>query len=397
MKMHDGMSKKLEMKREVIEQLNAKLRSQRPDAVRSRAEILDMGLKQFHLGYDIIQAVFFRPELRTTGKSKQAHYFVLPDLATEAKKQQEPIAAVLRLAVPAVSSANSQVSDNAVFIPATDPSFLKWGEYDTIHKIISSRNFFPVYISGASGNGKTMMVEQACANLKREYIRVQVSPETDEDDLIGGFRLLDGQTVFAKGPVVHAMEQGCILLIDEIDRGSMKIVCLLGVLEGKPIRIKKTGEIITPKPGFNVIATANTRGKGSQDGKYAAASIMDDALLERFSAAIEQTYAPEAIEKKILIKHMEKYNAVDEDFATKLVSWSSVIRKTFENGAVEDIISTRRLCHIAHSFSMFNNRTAAITMAVTKFDENTKNAFLDLYTKIDQMIGENTVLENNKI
>ena len=191
-----------------------------------------------------------------------------------------------------LACAVSSVSNDEIFIPENDHTFVKWGEYKTIQRVIESRMFFPLYISGMSGNGKTMMVEQACAKLKREYIRVQISPETDEDDLIGGFRLVNGETVFQKGPVVKAMERGCILLIDELDRGSNKIMCLQGVLEGKPILIKKVGEVVTPAQGFNVIATANTKGRGSDDGRYSAANIIDEAFIERFVATIDQPYPP---------------------------------------------------------------------------------------------------------
>ena len=273
------------------------------------------------------------------------------------------------------------------YIPVEDPTYVRWGEYDDVAEIIASRSFYPIYIAGLSGNGKTMMVEQACAAAKREYIRVQISPETDEDDLIGGFRLLNGETVFAKGPVVKAMERGAILLIDEIDRATNKIMCLQGVLEGKPIMIKKTGEVIRPALGFNVIATANTKGKGSDDGRFVSATIIDEAFLERFVATIEQPYPTRGIELKIVQKHMEKFDARDEDFADKLVTWSEVIRKTFEDDGVDELISTRRLCHIVHTFSIFKNRVKAIDMCISRFDADTKTAFKDLYTKIDPSIN----------
>ena len=280
----------------------------------------------------------------------------------------------------------STMNDDA-YIPEVDSTFVRWGEYDTVLKAIASKLFYPIYISGMSGNGKTMMVEQACAKLNREYIRVQISPETDEDDLIGGFRLLGGETVFCKGPVLKAMELGCILLIDEIDRGSNKIMCMQGILEGKPVLVKKTGQIVHPAPGFNVIATANTKGHGSDDGRFAAASIIDEAFLERFVATIEQPYATQAIERKIVGKHMEKFGKVDEDFADKLVAWSTVIRKTFESEAIEDVISTRRLCHIAQTFAIFGDRARSIQLCTARFDADTRNAFLDLYSKIDASVA----------
>ena len=270
-----------------------------------------------------------------------------------------------------------------VYIPSVDPTYVAWGEYATILTAVQSRAFFPIYISGMSGNGKTMMVEQACAKAKREYVRVQISPETDETDLIGGFRLIDGETVFYKGPVVKAMERGAVLLIDELDRGSNKILCLQGVLEGKPILLKKIGQIINPAPGFNVIATANTKGRGSEDGRYAAASIIDEAFIERFVATIDQPFPNDKIEKNIVLKHMSAYGVKDTEFADKLVAWSQVIRKTFENDGVEEIISTRRLCHIVKAFSIFPDRSRAIAMCIARFDEDTKAAFIDLYSKID--------------
>jgi hypothetical protein len=277
----------------------------------------------------------------------------------------------------------SSVSNDDVYIPAVDHNFVRWGEYSNIQRIIESRMFFPVYISGMSGNGKTMMVEQACAKLKREYIRVQISPETDEDDLIGGFRLINGETVFQKGPVIKAMERGCILLIDELDRGSNKIMCLQGVLEGKPILIKKIGQVVSPAQGFNVIATANTKGRGSDDGRYSAANIIDEAFIERFVATIDQPYPNFKVERNIISKYIEFFNIDDNEFADKLVSWSSVIRKTYDAEGIDELISTRRLCHIVKAYSIFGDRLTAISMCIARFEKETREAFLDLYTKID--------------
>ena len=264
-----------------------------------------------------------------------------------------------------------------------DPTFVPWGSYTDIVKIIKNDSFFPVYISGLSGNGKTFMVEQACAKLNKEFIRVQINPETDEDDLLGGFRLINGETVFAKGPVLKAMENGAVLLLDEIDRATNKIMCLQGILEGKPVLVKKTGETITPKAGFNVIATANTKGKGSDDGRFTAASIIDEAFLERFTIAIDQKFPNVAVEKKILINHMNKFGAEDNDFVEQLVNWADIIRKTFYDEGVDEVISTRRLCHIIQTYSIFGNRTKAIDLCISRFDEDTKEAFLDLYSKVD--------------
>jgi len=282
-----------------------------------------------------------------------------------------------------VMTAVQSVTNDEVYVPSADSTYVSWGNFKDIKTIIDSGMFYPTFITGLSGNGKTMMVEQACAKSKREYVRVQITPETDEDDLIGGFRLISGETVFQKGPVIKAMEAGAILLIDEVDRSSNRLMALQGVLEGKPVMIKKTGELITPAPGFNVIATANTKGQGSEDGKFVAATIIDEAFLERFSITVEQPYPSLAIEKKILLNHMDKFGAVDTDFADKLTTWSEIIRKTYADGGVEDIISTRRLCHIAQTFAIFNDRARSIELCVNRFDEDTKSAFLDLYSKID--------------
>jgi len=264
-----------------------------------------------------------------------------------------------------------------------DKTFVPWGAFSDIVKIVKSNMFYPTYISGLSGNGKTFMVEQACAKVGKEFIRVQINPETDEDDLLGGFRLINGETVFSKGPVLKAMENGAILLLDEIDRATNKIMCLQGILEGKPVLVKKTGEVVTPAEGFNVIATANTKGKGSEDGRFTAASIIDDAFLERFTISVDQQFPSLNIEKKIVLKHMAKFDAIDSDFAEKLVVWADIIRKTFYDDGVDEVISTRRLCHIVQTFSIFNKRDKAIDLCISRFDNDTKEAFLDLYSKVD--------------
>jgi MoxR-like ATPase len=286
------------------------------------------------------------------------------------------------VAVATVAKVKSTSSDE-VYVPAKDDTFVKWGYFNDVKTIVQSKMFYPMYIAGLSGNGKTMMSEQVCATLNREYVRVQITPETDEDDLIGGFRLLNGETVFAKGPVIKAMEAGAVLVIDEIDRGSNKLMCLQGVLEGKPIMIKKTGEIVYPAPGFNVIATANTKGKGDDNGRFISATIIDEAFLERFPITLEQPYPSEAIEKKIVVNHMQKFGVDDIDFAQKLVTWGQAIRKTFEDGGVDELISTRRLCHIVQNFSIFKNRMKAVELCINRFDTDTRAAFLDLYEKMD--------------
>ena len=285
--------------------------------------------------------------------------------------------------VPATAAQMQSITSDEKTYARVDPTFVPWGSFKDVTQIIKSQMFYPTYVSGLSGNGKTFMIEQACAKLGKEFIRVQINPETDEDDLLGGFRLINGETVFAKGPVLKAMESGAILLLDEIDRATNKIMCLQGILEGKPVLVKKTGETISPAKGFNVFATANTKGKGSDDGRFTAASILDDAFLERFTISIDMQFPGLAIEKKILSKHMVKFDVEDIEFVTKLVTWADIIRKTFYDDGVDEVISTRRLCHIVQTFSIFNDRMKSIDLCVSRFDEDTKIAFLDLYTKVD--------------
>ena len=289
---------------------------------------------------------------------------------------------------PQVPTNVQSIMNDEIFIPSVDQYFVQWGHFSDIKAIIASNSFYPTYVTGLSGNGKTMMIEQACAKAGKHYIRVQITPETDEDDLIGGFRLVNGETVFAEGPVIKAMKQGALLLIDELDRGSNKIMCLQGVLEGKPVLIKKTGEVVTPASGFNVMATANTKGKGSEDGRFIAANIIDEAFLERFTITMEQPYPTSGTEKRIIVKHMEKFNKKDTEFAELLTIWSETIRKTFEDGGVDDLVSTRRLCHIVQTYSIFGDRNKAIELCVNRFDQDTKEAFIDLYQKVDGTASE---------
>jgi MoxR-like ATPase len=275
-------------------------------------------------------------------------------------------------------------------VPAKDKHYVAFGEFKMIEKIVSSGKFFPVFISGHSGNGKTFMVEQVCAKVKRPMIRVQMSRETDEDDLIGGFRLINGETKFMKGPVLQAMQMGALLLIDEADRADPgKAMCLQGILEGKPYYMKKTGEIVEAAHGFNVIVTANTKGRGSDDGRYVAATMLDDAWLERFPITIEQEYPNANVEKRILTNYLSDDTITEDDksFINHLVVWSEIIRKTFTEGAIDELISTRRLVHIAQTYRMIGDRQKAIRLCINRFDEETKTAFLDLYTKVDPTIN----------
>ena len=280
-------------------------------------------------------------------------------------------------------------------VPSTFEGFVPWGHFKDIKQIVKSGLFYPIFVTGLSGNGKTLMIEQVHADMNKELIRVNITIETDEDDLLGGFRLVNGETKFVPGPVIEAMEKGCTLLLDECDLGSNKLMCLQPVLEGKGVYLKKVNKWITPKEGFNVMATANTKGKGSEDGRFIGTNILNEAFLERFAVTIEQPYAAAAVEKKIVLGSMKKYGTVDEDFATNLVTWSEVIRKTFYDGGVDELISTRRLDHIVKAFAIFKDKMKSIEMCVARFDDDTKESFMDLYTKIDA--GVNPLEETTEI
>ena len=268
-------------------------------------------------------------------------------------------------------------------IPDKDDTFVKFGNFNDIKKIIQSRIFYPAFITGLSGNGKTFSVEQACSQLNRELIRVNITIETDEDDLIGGFRLVNGETVWHNGPVVEALERGAVLLLDEIDLASNKILCLQSILEGKGVFLKKIGCFVKPAAGFNVIATANTKGKGSDDGRFIGTNVLNEAFLERFPVTFEQSYPAPATEQKILEGIALDLGVEDRDFCKRLVDWADIIRKTFYDGGIEEIISTRRLVHIIRAYSIFQDKAKAIQVCVNRFDDETKQAFLELYDKVD--------------
>ena len=278
-------------------------------------------------------------------------------------------------------------SDSDVSIPTKYPDYVPFGFYSDLRNIIKSNDFYPVFITGLSGNGKTLMVEQVCAELVRECIRVNISIETDESDLLGGPTLVNGNVVNRDGPVLQAMKRGAILLIDEVDRGSNKLMCLQGILEGKPYYNKKSGEMIIPQKGFNVIATANTKGKGSEEGRYLS-QILDDAFLERFPITVEQEYPDVKTERKILKPLID-----DADFVENLAQWADIVRISFDQGAVDEIISTRRLVHIAKAYKIFGDRMKAIELCVSRFDTDTKLAFLDLYSKVDAKVNGPVVEE----
>ena len=271
--------------------------------------------------------------------------------------------------------------EQQTLVPQKDAGFVPFGNFTDLKKIISSKIFYPVFITGMSGNGKTFSVEQACATLNRELIRVNITIETDEDDLIGGFRLVDGNTVWHNGPVVEALERGAVLLLDEVDLASNKILCLQSILEGKGVYLKKTGKYITPAPGFTVVATANTKGKGSDDGRFIGTNVLNEAFLERFALTFEQEYPTPSVEAKILSKMCD-----DDEFVTRLVDWADIIRKTFNDGGIDEIISTRRLVHIINAYKIFGKRMKAIQSCVNRFDDETKESFLSLYEKIDDHV-----------
>lgn len=285
------------------------------------------------------------------------------------------------------------ITDN--FIPKKDDTFVSFGSFSDVKKIISSGIFYPIFITGLSGNGKTFGVEQACAQLKRELIRVNITIETDEDDLIGGFRLVNGETVWHNGPVVEALERGAVLLLDEIDLASNKILCLQSVLEGKGVFLKKIGKYIYPSAGFTVVATANTKGKGSDDGRFIGTNILNEAFLERFPITFEQEYPTVSIEKKILKNVSNELDCYDEEFCERLTAWSEIIRKTFFDGGVDEIISTRRLVHIIRAYSIFRDRKKAIDLCINRFDDETKQSFAELYSKLDVTIVEDSLPQEN--
>ena len=268
-------------------------------------------------------------------------------------------------------------------IPDKDPNYVPFGNFTDVKKIIQSGIFYPTFITGLSGNGKTFSVEQACAALNRELIRVNITIETDEDDLIGGFRLVNGETVWHNGPVIEALERGAVLLLDEVDLASNKILCLQSVLEGKGVFLKKTGRYVEPAKGFNVIATANTKGKGSDDGRFIGTNVLNEAFLERFALTFEQEYPTPATETKILLRVAASVGKHDEEFCTNLANWADIIRRTFKDGGIDEVISTRRLVHIMRAYAIWNDRMKAIKVCVNRFDDETKQSFIELYDKID--------------
>ena len=340
------------------------------------------------------------PSWITADKSRRIDrgVFAVPELggvnhAGAARRESAPVAtqpapiasgAVKTIeAAPVTIEPSNEFSLAGSMVPTRLSTYVPFGHFKDVESILRSKSFFNIFITGLSGNGKTEMVTQVCAKLKRELFRVNITIETDEDDLLGGFRLIDGETVWQDGPVVACMKRGGVLLLDEIDLGSNKLMCLQPVLEGKGIFLKKTNQWIKPAAGFTVLATANTKGKGDMDGRFAGTGIMNEAMLDRFPVCVEQEYPTKATEKKIVLKNMDEFGARDEQFADLLVRWSEIIRKTFYEGAIDEIITTRRLNNIAQAFAIFGDRMKSIEMNIARFDDDTKEAFRNLYTKID--------------
>ena len=278
-------------------------------------------------------------------------------------------------------------------VPSKDPLYVPFGHFNDIYSIVKSGRYYPAFVTGLSGNGKTFMIEQACAKAKREFFRVNITVETDEDDLLGHYALIDGNTVWQDGPVVKAMERGAVLLLDEIDLASSKIMCLQPVLEGNGVFLKKVNRFVSPSKGCTVLATANTKGKGSEDGRFIGTNILNEAFLERFPITVEQEYPAMSVERKILDKVFARLDVEAGDFSERLVTWADIIRKTFYEGGIDEIIATRRLVHIANAYAIFGDRKKAIELCIARFDEDTKTSFLDLYTKVDEQVSNQTTDE----
>ena len=334
--------------------------------------------------------------------SRGIYYVPSLDGNIDGKTVTAPVAKVTAPAieVPAIGMAPSALGvmeDQDSYVPEKFSGYVSWGNFNTVKDVVKSGIFYPMFITGLSGNGKTLMVKEVCAKLKREFIRANITVETDEDDLIGGFRLLNGETVWHDGPVVTAMKRGAVLLLDEIDLASNKIMALQPVLEGSSIYLKKIGKWVHPADGFTVIATANTKGQGSDDGRFIGTNVLNEAFLERFPVTIEQSYPTAKMETKILDNELGKHGLEDNEFSTNLVKWADVIRKTFYEGGVDEIISTRRLVHIVGAYSIFKDKSKAIELTVNRFDAETKDSFLDLYGKIDAGVDVENLGNNEEL
>ena len=307
------------------------------------------------------------------------------------KTETAPVAPVAQNRIASVSTD----LETGNLIPEVYKNYVPFGNYEDLLAIVNSKQFFPIFITGQSGNGKTMSVEQACAKAKRKFVCISMTPETDEGDLLGNFVLINGQMEWRDGPVTTAARQGAVLCIDEIDYGAQNLSCLQRVLEGKPFMLKKKGEIVYPAEGFTIVATANTKGKGSEDGRYMFTNVLNEAFLERFLNTYEQEFPPVAVEKKIIKKELTTAGRTDDEFAEKLVTWADVIRKTFLEGGVDEIISTRRLVHICKTYGVHGDRMKAVSLCLNRFDTDTKMSFLDLYTKLDAPVKEEAPITEN--
>ena len=389
-----------------------KMNAKRTAFVEAARSILDNGINRTTMNRADIQEVVEWSGLSypgwitktDSGLKKERGVYWIPDAETGEYGNEESItlnaadsAKVYQAAADVVSvqmapSAIGVTEPQESYVPEKFEGYVPWGNFNTVKEVIKSGIFYPMFITGLSGNGKTLMVSEVCSRLKREYVRANITVETDEDDLIGGFRLLNGETVWHDGPVVTAMKRGALLLLDEIDLASNKIMCLQPILEGSSIYLKKIGKWVHPTPGFNVIATANTKGQGSDDGRFIGTNVMNESFLERFPVTIEQSYPTNKIEEKILVNELAKHDKVENEFVSNLVKWADVIRKTFYEGGVDEIISTRRLVHIVNAFSIFDDKLKAISMCISRFDTETKESFLDLYSKVDAGVSVEEIM-----
>ena len=354
---------------------------------------------------DVVEMPFPYWQVQNNLKAARGEYY-LPSMDGEFAKDAASNIEEFRVANPTTAeeqgyatvnmapSAVSVMDQQDSYVPEKFEGYVPWGNFNTVKDVVKSGIFYPMFITGLSGNGKTLMVKEVCAKLKREYVRANITVETDEDDLIGGFRLLNGETVWHDGPVVTAMKRGAVLLLDEIDLASNKIMALQPVLEGSSIYLKKIGKWVHPAEGFNIIATANTKGQGSDDGRFIGTNVLNEAFLERFPVTIEQSYPTVSMEKKILNNELGKHGLEDGTFSENLVKWADVIRKTFYEGGTDEIISTRRLVHIVGAFSIFKDKVKAIELTVNRFDLETKESFIDLYGKIDAGVDVSTLGDN---
>ena len=362
-------------------------------AVASRS---DLKAAAEHGGWSCIPAWLRNDPARKVGRgqwnvadllSGDAPVVSAPKAKSAPKPAPAPAPARSAASIPVAAAASMALAmtggERETLVPDRIDTYVPFGHFETVERVVASGMFYPMFITGLSGNGKTTMVDQVCAKLDRELFRVNITSATDEDDLLGGFRLINGETVWQDGPVVEAMKRGAVLLLDEIDLAGSAIMCLQPVLEGKGVFLKKIGQFIKPADGFTVVATANTKGQGDESGKFVATNILNEAFLDRFPVTLEQDYPAKSTEKRIVLKVMKSLGTEDKEFAAKLVDWSEGIRRCYAENAVDEIITTRRLVNIATAFSIFGDRRRSIEMAISRFDNATKEAFLSMYEKID--------------